>query len=35
MCNIRDMNIYCDINGHDMIYEKFSISIVKKWWLKH
>ena len=30
MCDIRDMNIYHDINGHDMIYEIFlRISIVK------
>ena len=23
MCDIRDMNIYRDVNGHDMIYENF------------
>ena len=34
MCDIHDMNIYCDINDGDMIlYRDFMI--IKKWQLTH
>ena len=38
MYDIHDMNIYCDINDGNMIYEIFlyrDFMIIKKWQLTH